>query len=102
MIVLKLNTHSRTPRPKYSKAITILFVLCAVLIYGIFGLISFACFYYAQSIIGGISIMLIPVLLTAIIHIHIKDIENAHVEIREHEIYVVDYYWGIKKEKLYS
>ena len=33
-------------------------------------------------------------MLTAIILIHIKDIE-----IKENEIYVVDYYWGVKKEK---
>ena len=76
-----------------------LFLICAILIYSIFGLVSFACFYYAQSFIGGMSVILIPVLLTAIILIHIKDIEKAYIEIKENEIYVVDYYWGIKKEK---
>ena len=29
----------------------------------------------------------------------IKDIENAYIEIKENEIIVVDYYWGVKKEK---
>lgn len=96
---MKLNTHDRTPRPKNSNLINVLFLIYAILIYGIFGLVAFACFYYAQSFIGGISVILIPVFLTAIILIHIKDIEKAYVEIKENEIYVIDYYWGIKKEK---
>ncbi|MBO5914576.1 MAG: hypothetical protein J6Q72_04435 [Clostridia bacterium] len=96
---MKLNTHDRTPRPQNSNFIKVLFLICAILIYGIFGLGAVACFYYAQSFISGISVILIPILLTAIILIHIKDIEKAYIEIKENEIYVVDYYWGIKKEK---
>lgn len=96
---MKLNTHDRTPRPENSKLIKGLLILCGILIYGIFGLMSFACFYYAQSMIGGISVILIPILLTAIILIHINDMERAYVEIKDDDIHVVDYYWGIKKEK---
>ena len=96
---MKLNTHDRTPRPHNSNFIKALFLICAILIYSIFGLCAFACFYYAQSFIGGIFVILIPILLTAIILIYIKDIEKAYIEIKENEIYVVDYYWGIKKEK---
>ena len=99
---MKLNTYDRTPRPKNSKLIKGLFVLCGVLMYSIFGLVSFACFYYAQSFISGISVILIPILLTAVILIHIKDIEKAYIEIKDNEIYVVDYYWGVKKEKCFS
>ena len=99
---MKLNTHNRTPRPKNSKLVKILLLLCAILVFAIFSLVSFACFYYAHSFIGGISIILIPILLTAIILIHIKDIEKAYIEIKENEIYVVDYYWGVKKEKHFS
>jgi len=99
---MKLNTHDRTPRPENSNSIKVLFLICAILMYSIFGLGSFACFYYAQSFIGGISMILIPVLQTAMILISIKDIERAYVEIIENEIYVVDYYWGIKREKHFS
>ena len=99
---MKLNTHDRTPRPENSKLIKGLFVLCGVLMYSIFGLASFACFYYANSIVGGIFIILIPVLMTALILTHIRDIERAYVEIQGNEIYVVDYYWGIQKEKHFS
>ena len=96
---MKLNTHDRTPRPQNSKLIKGLFVLCGVLMYSIFGLVSFACFYYANSIVGGIFIILIPVLMTALILTHNKDMERAYVELNENEIHIVDYYWGIKKEK---
>jgi len=96
---LKLNTHNRTPRPENNSFTKVMFLICAILIYSIFGLVSFACFYYAQSFIGGMSVILIPVLLTAIILIHIKDIEKAYIEIKETEVYVVDYYLGVKKEK---
>ena len=96
---MKLNTHNRTPRPENSNFIKVLLLICAVLIYGVFGLGAFACFYYAKSFIGGISVILIPILLTAIILAHIKDIEKAYIEIKENKIHVVDYYLGIKKEK---
>jgi hypothetical protein len=76
-----------------------MFLICAILIYSVFGLVAFACFYYAQSFVGGISVILFPFLMTAIILTLIKDVEKAYVEIIDDEIYVVDYYWGIKKEK---
>ena len=99
---MKLNTHDRTPRPENSKLIKGLFVLCGVLMYSIFGLVSFACFYYANSIVGGIFIILIPVLMTALILTHNKDMERAYVELNENKIHIVDYYWGIKKEKHFA
>lgn len=96
---MKLNTHDHTPKPKSSLFIKALFCVILILLYGIFGLLSFACFYYARSVIGGILVILIPILLTTAIFIHIKDIEKAYIEIQENDILIVDYYWGIKKEK---
>ena len=52
-----------------------------------------------MNILFSIFVILIPIALTAIILLHIKDMEKAYVEIKEDVIYVVDYYWGIKKEK---
>ena len=96
---MKLNTHGCTARPQNSKLINALFAICGILMFGIFALVSFACFYYANSIVGGIFIILIPVFMTALILTHNKDMERAYVEINENEIHIVDYYWGIKKEK---
>jgi hypothetical protein len=99
---MRLNTHDRTPRPKNSRLVKGLLVMCGILIFGIFALGAFACFYYANSIVGGILVIMIPVLMTALIRTHIKDIERAYVEIQGNEIYVVDYYWGIQKDKHFS
>lgn len=96
---MKLNTHDRTPRTKNSKLIKGLLILCGILIYSIFGLGAFACFYYAQSFAGGMMLISIPILFTIVILIHSKDMEKAYVEIKENEFCVVDYYCGLKKEK---
>lgn len=99
---MKLNTHDRTPRPKNSKLINALLAACYILMLGSFGLASFACFYYAQSVAGGITVILIPVLLTAVLGVSIKDMEKAYVEITESGFCVADYYLGIKKEKYFA
>ena len=96
---MKLNTHDPTPGLESNKLLKGLFVFYGVLVYILFGLVSFACFYYAQSFIGGISVILIPIFMTTIILTYIKDMGRAYVEIDENEIHIVDYYWGIKKEK---
>ena len=99
---MKLNTHDRTPKPKDSKFVITMLLICVFLAYTMFVLVAFACFYYAQSLVGGLLCIVIPLLLTAVILILIKDTDKAYVEIKENEFYVVDYYWGIKKEKRIS
>lgn len=96
---MKLNTHERTPRPKNSKLITALFVLCFVLVYVMFGLGAFACIYYGKSVIGGLFVIAILVFCTLVICIPFFDMKKAYIEIVDNNIYVVDYYLGIKKEK---
>ncbi len=99
---MKLNTHSPTPCPENNQPIEGLFMLSAILICSLFGLAAFACFYYAHSITGGVFVIAVPVLLTAFILLLVRDMKRAYVEIRGHEIYVVDYYLGIQKEKHFS
>ncbi len=96
---MKLNTHDTTPKTQNSKLVKILLSICAILMYSIFILGAFACFYYAKSFAGGISMILIPALFTIVVTIIFKDMEKAYVEIKDKEIYVVDYYLGIKNEK---
>lgn len=97
---MKLNTHDRTPRIKYNnKFVFIMFGVCAFLLYLIFVMVAFCCFYYAGSISGGLLVLLIPVLLTVWIVLSVKDFEKAYIEINGNDIYVIDYYYGIKKEK---
>lgn len=97
--MLKLNTHDQTPRTVINKTITFLLVLCAILMYSIYGLGAFACFYYAHSFAGGIFVISIPCVLATIILIQIKDIEKAYVEIKDTEIYL-EKNVGAKKNQL--
>ena len=46
--------------------------------------------------------IIIPTTLTTWCCITIKDIVNAYIDIDESSIHVVDYYFGIKKEQIFS
>ena len=96
---MKLNTHDRTPRPKNSKLVTCLFVMCFVLNYLMFGPGAFAVCYYGKSVVGGLLVLAVPVVFTLAVGIPVSDIKKAYVEISDNNIYVVDYYFGIRKEK---
>ena len=99
---MRFNTHDRTPRPKTGKLIKFLFAVCYILTFSIFVMGAFACIYYAHNIIVGIIMILLPLILTAFVAIIITDMQRAYVEIIDDSIVVVDYYFGIRKEKRYT
>ena len=99
---MRFNTHDRTPRPKTGKLIKTLLAICMILVFSIFALGAFASVYYEHNIIAGIIIILIPFAMTAIGSILITDMLRAYVEIIDDSIVIVDYYFGIKKEKHYT
>ena len=99
---MRFNTHRQTISSKLPKFLVVMFYLGVGLLYFIFLLIAFACFYYAKNVWGGILMILIPTILTTWCCITIKDVVNAYVEINENSICVVDYYFGIKKEQIFS
>ena len=99
---MRLNTHSQTAPSKLPKFLVAIFYIGISLIYFIFLLVAFACFTYAQNILGGILMIIIPITLTAWVCITMKDIAKAYIEIDGNSICVVDYYLGIKKKKLFS
>ena len=101
---MKLNTHDRTPRPKplKSKLEIVLWSMLAVSICGMCGITIFAGFAYAETPLAGVFLILLYAAMAIMIRIPIKDIEKAYVEINANNIHVVDYYCGIKKEKLFS
>lgn len=94
-----LNTHDPTPRPQNNRLQTILWVISAVLMCCMCGMTIFAGFVYANSPVAGVFLVLLYASMAIITLIPFKDMKKAYVEIRENDIYVVDYYWGIKKEK---
>ena len=99
---MKLNTHNRTPKEKNGRMITILLGIGISMMYGIFLLCAFACIYYADAIVAGMFMVLLPIVLLLCIWIQISDMNKAYVEISKDKIHVVDYYMGVKIEKRFS
>ena len=99
---MRFNTHDRTPRPKMSNSLKVLFAICLVLVYSFFVLAAFSVIIYSHNFTVGVSLLLLPFILTTIVAIIIFDLLRAYVEVSEDSIVVVDYYFGIKKEKHYS
>ena len=95
---MRLNTHSQTPPSKVQKPILVLFFIVVGLLYALFLLGAFACFYYAKSVPSGILLLMIPIGCCIIM----SDMRKAYIEVNESTIRVADYYFGIKKEKLFS
>lgn len=95
---MRLNTHSLTPSPKVQKPILVLFYIGIGLLYALFLLGAFACIYYAKSVLSGILLLMILIGCSIIM----SDMRKAYIEVDESMIRVVDYYFGIKKEKLFS
>ncbi len=93
-----LNTYGRTPTSENDKPITVSFIICAIVLYGIVG---FAAFVSNHSIIS-ITIILVTVLVTAVVVLAKRDIERSCIAITEDAIFVTDYILGIKKEKRIS
>lgn len=98
---MRFCTHSQTPCPKTPKLISALLFAGVGLVYLIFALGSFACFYYAKSILGGVIMIILPAVLTFWYWITMRDMSKAYVEIDGDSIRVVDYYFGVKKERVF-
>ena len=99
---MRLHTHYPTPKPLKSKLEIVLWTMLAVLICGMCGITIFAGFAYAETPLVGIFLILLYAVMAIITLIPFKDMEKAYIEIKENKIHVVDYYCGIKKEKLFS
>ena len=99
---MKIYIHSQTPKPKMSKTIKIMFIITSSLFLSIFLLAAFVCFFIANSIIGGIILILIPIFLFALVYFSITDLEKAYIEICEDHIVAVEFFAGISKIKRFQ
>lgn len=99
---MRLNTHSPTPSPQVQKPVLVLFYIGIGLLYPLFLFGSFAGFYYEKSVLSGILMLAIPTAMTIVCCTITSDMRKAYIEVDESTIRVVDYYFGIKKEKLFS
>ncbi len=92
--------HDRTPKPKLSKILKGLFIICFLSILFIFLLGSFCVIYYTSEVAYGILILVLPIVLGGVIAINIIDMQNSYVEFTGKEIHIINYYCFIKKIKV--
>ena len=98
---MKLNTYDHTPRHEQNKPISAWVIIAAAFLYGIVGLLAFSYFRGSQWLLG-VLIILDAILVTAMVIVAKKDIEESYVEILGDNIHVVDYPLGIKREKQFK
>ena len=99
---MRLSTHYHKTHKKTPKYILILLLSSIGLMYFVFILGTLACYFYAHSMLGSILFISIPTVLIVLTYITMRDINKAYVEINRNSVLVVDYYFGIKKEQLFS
>lgn len=98
---MRFNTHDRTPRPKTKKSLKILFCFLTGLFLGLFLFSAVVCSLEINSILPAVVILTPTILLTTLIAFDITDMSKAYVEIVKDKITVIDYYFNIRKEKIF-
>jgi len=98
---MRFNTHDRTPKIKPKKFIIILLSVSIGLIIAPSLFCAIVCSFYANSIMPAVIILLPVLVLSLLTAITLKDRDKSYVEINDNVITVVDYYFGLKKEKTF-
>lgn len=101
-VTFTFNTHDRTPRTPMRRHVKILWIVIAALFYGMFTLIAVVASMEAHSPLPALLILLLALGMTALVAFIYSDVNKAYVEIDGGQIHVVDYYFGIKREKILS
>ena len=99
---MRFNTHDRTPRLPMRRLGKLSLAVSAVLIYGLFVLAAVVFSLETHSPLPALLILLLVLLLTALVALRCSDFTRAYVEIDGDRIRVVNYLFGIKKEKFFS
>lgn len=96
---MRFHTHDRTPKTKMAKSAKAMLAVGFGLIFALFVFVAMVCSLCTNSIAPAV-LILTPVFVLAILFTIVqKDMAKAFVEINNDTITVVDYYFGIKKEK---
>lgn len=96
---MRLYTHSQTPKPKMSKWVKGLLIFSWMLIYSLFCLTGFVIIFDAHQILIGIIWILVTLVMGAYVFLLFWGMEQAHVELQDDSVFVVNYCVGFKREK---
>ena len=98
---MRFNTHDKTPRSQNSKRLKVTFAVSLAVVGGAFLFFAVVCSYYAKSILPAVMILLALGVPMGLACIMTCDMNRAYVEIDGEQIRVVDYYFGVKREKTF-
>ena len=99
---MKFNTHNRTPKIETKKSVKILLYAGFGMVIVLFLFVAIVCSVYINSVMPAVVILAPIILIAMFIIITQKDMDKAFVEVVNGAITVTDYYFGIKKEKVFS
>ena len=96
---MRFHTHDRTPKTKMAKSVKVMLAVAFGLMSALFVFLAMVCSLCTNSIAPAV-LILTPVFVLAVLFTMVqKDMAKAYVEMNNDTITVVDYYFGIKKEK---
>lgn len=93
---MRINIHDTTPASKTPKFFVWIDIVLFILFYSIFAMLSFCVIYYANEILVGIFIALIPFAFPLWFHWSQRNLANSFVEVFDDYVIVTEYPWGRK------
>lgn len=97
---MRINIHDTTPASKTPKFVVWMFIVLFILFYSMFAMASFCVIYYANEILVGIFIALMPFTFLLWFHWDQQNLANSFVEIFDDYVIVTEYLWGKKLVKI--
>ena len=95
---MKLKTHYPTPKrlPIFTKTLMVISFTC---MFSLFVVAAFYIIFYEKSIGSGLAVLALGIVTVLPLVMLFCDLDRAYIEIKGESILVVDYYFGIRKEK---
>lgn len=98
-LIMRIAIHNTTPASKTPKYIVWMFIVLFILFCSMFATASFCIIYYANEILVGIFIALMPFAFLLWFHRNQRNIANSYVEVFDDYVIVTEYPWGKKSVK---
>ena len=99
---MRIAIHNTTPASKAPKFLAWMFIVLFILFYSMFAMASFCIIYYANEILVGIFIALMPFTFLLWFHWNQRNFANSFVEVFDDFVMVTEYPWGKKSVKKYK
>lgn len=96
------GTHNRTPKTKTNKTVKFMLILGWSLLGTLFLFVAIIASITIQSIKPALIILVSVAVLAIFFVITLSDMNRAYIKINEDTVTVIDYYFFLKKERVFS